>query len=445
MQALRLLVIVSFSTLSLIGVACADRVTDERTYREQLLPLLRTYCYDCHDQGSEIVLADDSSAQAIRKNRKRWVQAITMVRLKSMPPEDGDPLDDATRKRLADLIDHLANSVDCVRNPNAGKVALRRLNRNEYRNTIRDLTGVDYTPSKGFPGDDVGYGFDNIGDVLSLPPILMEKYLDAAEHIVGKAIFTPPPAEIFDIERAPSSLVGAEKFGSRSPLSMASSGTVTLEAEIPFAALYTLTLQVSGDQAGDEPVKIEVKSGRTKKVIEVPYEKPQDVSLRLRLARGKRSIGVSFINDYYVPNKADRNFHLHHVKLTGQAVRNEFVSEDDLPPSHKRIIFARPSQKVSVERATAEVMARFASRAFRRPATNDEVTRLGKLAAQVRDDGGTFEEGIQVAMQAVLVSPHFLFKVESPKRPDESGAMPQVTDYELATRIFVLLVEQHAG
>ncbi len=95
-------------------------------------------------------------------------------------------MDAGTRDRLVKLIDELANAVDCVRNPNPGKVTMRRLNRQEYRNTVRDLTGVDYEPAKGFPGDDVGYGFDNIGDVLSLPPLLMEKYLDAAEVISAR-------------------------------------------------------------------------------------------------------------------------------------------------------------------------------------------------------------------------------------------------------------------
>ena len=336
-------------SVALAGSAYADQAADETTYRDALLPLLRTYCFDCHGSGEEISLQDDDSAAAIRKNRKRWTQALTMVRLKSMPPENGDPLDDATRRRLGDLIDNLANAVDCVRNPNAGKVALRRLNRNEYRNTILDLTGVDYRPAEGFPGDDVGYGFDNIGDVLSLPPILMEKYLDAAEYIVGKAIYTPPPPEIYDIERAPSSLIGAKKFGGGSRLTMASSGTVSLKVDLPFAALYTLTLHASGDQAGDEPVKVEVKSGRVKKIIEVPSEKPEDYELSFRFGRGEQTIEISFINDYYVANKADRNFHLHHIKLTGVDARTTYVGDDDLPPSHKKIIFVRPSSKISVD------------------------------------------------------------------------------------------------
>ncbi len=260
----------------------------EAVFRKQLAPLLRTYCFDCHDLGDEIALESDDSAASIAANRKTWLRALAQVRLGTMPPEDGDKMDSATRQRMADLIDKLANAVDCVQDPNAGKVVMRRLNRAEYRNTIRDLTGVDYQPAEGFPGDDVGYGFDNIGDVLSLPPLLMEKYLDAAEYITGKAIYTPPPPEIYEINRAPSSLIGAQKHSRGRQVTLASHGTVSLEPALPFAGQYTLTITASGDQGGDEPVKMEVKQGKTKRVFRVPSKNAKDYKLSFRLGRGKR-------------------------------------------------------------------------------------------------------------------------------------------------------------
>ena len=419
--------------------ASGDDASRRATFKTQFVPLLQTYCYDCHDSGSEIPLADDDSIELIRKNRSRWVQAIAHVRLGTMPPEDGPELDPDTRKRLVNIIDSLANAVDCVRNPNAGKVALRRLNRAEYRNTVRDLTGVDYEPAGDFPGDDVGYGFDNIGDVLSLPPILMEKYLDAAEAISGQAIRTPPAPEIYEIQKDPGSLVGAERFGSRSPLTLASQGTVTLQAKLPFGGMYTLTVLASGDQAGDEPAKMQIVTGSQKKIVDVPSEDGEEYEIKFRLGRGTRKIEISFINDYYKENVADRNLILHHVKLVGQEPRKTNISRESLPPSHKKIIFATPSSAVSADQATETVMSRFASRAFRRPATPDEVKRLAALAKQVRDDGGLFEEGIQVAMQAVLTSPHFLFKVEKNRTVAEGQPSPPISDYELATRVSYFL------
>ncbi len=356
-----------------------------------------------------------------------------------MPPEDGETMDAATRQRMASLIDELANAVNCVRNPNAGKVALRRLNRAEYRNTVRDLTGVDYQPAEGFPGDDVGYGFDNIGDVLSLPPLLIEKYLDAAEYVSGKAIYTPPPPKIYEIDKAPSSLGGAEKYGTGSRLTMASQGTVSLECELPFAGTFVLTITASGDQGGDEPVKMEVVHGKTRHVIDVPTNDAKDYEARFRLGRGKRKFDISFVNDFYVKDKADRNLHLHHVQLRGEERRSLLVSPDQLPPSHEQLIFVKPSDKLSEDQATAAVLGRLASRAFRRPANKDEVARLTEMARTVRGDGGSYEEGIQVALQAILVSPHFLFKVERPQQPDAAGRMPPISDYELATRMSYFL------
>ncbi|NND99101.1 MAG: DUF1592 domain-containing protein [Pirellulaceae bacterium] len=417
----------------------ADEAANEASYQQTLLPMLRTYCLDCHDSQSEISLADDTSALALQKNRKLWVRALAQVRIGAMPPADGDKMDPQTRKQMGDLIDSLANAVDCVRNPNAGKVALRRLNRHEYRNTIRDLTGVDYSIADGFPGDDVGYGFDNIGDVLSLPPILLEKYLDAAETISGEAIYTPPPPDVFEIDRVPSSLIGSEKFSGSGRMTMASHGTVTLQVDVPFAGLFQLTVTASGDQGGDQPAKMEIRSGSTKKIVDVPSEKEKDYEVTLRLARGTRKIDISFINDFYVAGKIDRNLHLHHVNLRGEERKLVFVSDDDLPASHRHLIFVKPSKSVTVEVATAQVLGRLASRAFRRPATNQEVRRLTELAATVRRDGGSYEESIQVALQAILVSPHFLFKVEQPREPDANGQMPPISDYELAVRISYFL------
>lgn len=420
------------------GWVLADESALEAAFREQLRPLLRTYCLDCHDRGEEISLADDESAVQLQENRQVWMRALAQVRNGTMPPEDGPELDAATRAKLVELIDELASAVDCVQDPNAGKVALRRLNRSEYRNTVRDLTGVDYAPAEGFPGDDVGYGFDNIGDVLSLPPLLMEKYLDAAVEISGKAIYTPPPPRIYEIDKSPSSLLHADKYGGGSQLTLASQGTVSLQVDLPFSGNYTLTITARGDQAGDEPVRMGVECGRNKQVIDVPSKDPQEYAISLRLGKGSRQFDISFLNDYYVAGKADRNLHLLHLHLQGEEHQSSFGIETDLPASHRKLVFVAPSETRTADHASAEVLGRLASRAFRRPVTEDEVRRLVGLAAEVRGGGGSYEEGLQVALQAILVSPHFLFKVEQPNSNAEDGSA-LISQYELATRISYFL------
>ncbi|MEM6778347.1 MAG: DUF1592 domain-containing protein [Planctomycetota bacterium] len=411
-------------------------------YERDLMPLLRTYCLDCHgatDAEASISLAADATVEGVRENRSVWVRAMAQVRLGGMPPADGATMDAATRARMVELIDQIANDVDCVRNPNAGRVAMRRLNRVEYQNTIRDLTGVDYEPAADFPGDDVGYGFDNIGDVLSLPPVLMEKYLHAAEAIAGRAVYTPPPAQLYEVDRAPASLNGAEKFYGGRDLTMAADGEVFFEIEAPFRGDFEVTIAASGDQGGDEPVRMEVRIGRTRFKIDVPETNATDKSVSLPLSRGTHRIEIAFINDYYVAGRVDRNLHLHHVHVRGVEKRSPFASQPDLPPSHDAIVFMTPTSSVSIDDATLEVLGRFASRAFRRPVTSGERKRLAKLAASVREAGGSYEESIQVGMQAILVSPYFLFRVERPRVPHDDGSMPLINDYELATRISYFL------
>ncbi len=166
-------------------VSRAQEATDG-AFGRQIRPLLEKYCFDCHsDEGAEadLRLEKFGGVTQIRDARATWLKMLRQLQAASMPPADADQPTTDERKVLVAWIDHTINTVDCGGPVSPGRVTLRRLNRHEYRNTIRDLLGIDYEPAADFPADDVGYGFDNIGDVLSLPPLLMEKYLAAAEEI----------------------------------------------------------------------------------------------------------------------------------------------------------------------------------------------------------------------------------------------------------------------
>lgn len=167
----------------------ADKAADKPTgFAEQVAPLFKQYCNKCH--GGDKPKANMSLARF--KTEKEFLanpiladKVAQYVRSGEMPPE-GRPQPSAEDKaRLTAWIDRALGTDDCQSKANPGRVTLRRLNRNQYNNTIRDLTGVDFRPAEDFPADDVGYGFDNIGDVLTLPPLLMEKYLAAAEKITA--------------------------------------------------------------------------------------------------------------------------------------------------------------------------------------------------------------------------------------------------------------------
>jgi hypothetical protein len=151
------------------------------------------YCYKCHGPQlkpkGDLNLVKYQSERAVRENRKLFKDVMAKIHTLEMPPKDFTPQPPAEERRaMAEWVEKALNRVDPSEAKNPGRVVFRRLNRLEYRNTVRDLLGVDYNAQADFPADDIGYGFDNIGDVLSLPPLLMEKYLAAARKISDQAV-----------------------------------------------------------------------------------------------------------------------------------------------------------------------------------------------------------------------------------------------------------------
>src|SRR6266568_2079664 len=182
------------------AAVAAQRISFAKT----VTPVLQEYCYPCHGNGKKkggLALDAYKDEGSAFKDRQVWEKVLENLSLHVMPPENKRQPSQAERDLIAQWIESEILHCDC-QHPDPGRVTLRRLNRAEYNNTIRDLVGVDFHPADDFPADDVGYGFDNIGDVLSLPPILIEKYLGAAERILDTAIvtdFTPkPPVKRFE-------------------------------------------------------------------------------------------------------------------------------------------------------------------------------------------------------------------------------------------------------
>ena len=188
------------------------------SYEKEVVPLLQKYCYDCHGDGkANAGLAFDSytSAADVRQAREKWELVLRHVSRREMPPGEADLFPtDAERDIISRFVEQELFQFD-PSHPDPGRVVLRRLNRAEYNATIRDLVGVDFKPADDFPPDDSGYGFDNIGDVLSLPPVLLEKYLSAADRILDAAIVTDPVKS--EIRRVPASLaqIGFNAVGDR--------------------------------------------------------------------------------------------------------------------------------------------------------------------------------------------------------------------------------------
>src|SRR6185437_8490183 len=183
-------------TAQLSGFAHAAEVPGAAQFHKNIEPVLEQYCYDCHGDGEKkggVAFDEFTSDQSILTNRDLWWNALKYLRAGVMPPPKKHRPTLAEQQQIAAWIKSAVFEIN-PKDIDPGRVTLRRLNRVEYRNTIRDLFGVDFNAEIEFPPDDSGYGFDNIGDVLTLSPMLLEKYVAAAKEIVSEAVPMVPSA-----------------------------------------------------------------------------------------------------------------------------------------------------------------------------------------------------------------------------------------------------------
>ncbi len=445
----------AFAAILFCGATGQGLATDNVQLQKQLSaevqPLLREHCLDCHS-GAEpeagLSLEHFDTPKAFLKGRRVWEKAVEKMQLGEMPPRESNQMPDSQRKFLADWITSTIEDFECGLTPNPGQVTLRRLNAAEYQNTVRDLVGVDYQPAENFPADDVGYGFDNIGDVLTLPPLLMEKYVLAAEEISRQAIQTPAPDKLFEANYSGGQLqVKDSKPSGSADLTLASVNDAFFQEQIPWAGLYQLTITASGDQAGNEPCKMLVSvDGKPVKefLVKNDRKQPEEFKLPLKLKAGNRLITMRFTNDFYVAKSGDtqqqdRNLHIHYVSLTGTQPSGNKLEASQLTASHKAIFFVQPKTAADVPKVTRSVIERLASRGYRRPVDNDDLQRLTDLSLGLQAEGESLESSVQVALQAILISPKFLFRVEPPQATKGFDAYRDLDEFELATRLSYFL------
>ncbi|WLD15009.1 DUF1592 domain-containing protein [Planctellipticum variicoloris] len=405
-------------------------------YQKDVLPLLTKFCGDCHsgDQPDAGVAFERLNIELARtRDRATWKKVFTQLDAHIMPPADAEQPSAEERARMAAWVQSHAVTVICDGPAYPGRVTLRRLNRSEYNRTIRDLIGIDYRPADSFPSDDVGYGFDNIGDVLTLPPVLLERYLDAADEVVRRAILVP------ELDFAPV----VTKPGKV----LASVSEAGDEFEFVANADYLFRVQAYGDQAGLEPTKMAfLLDGKDLQTVDVPATSsdPGTYELTARVEPGKHRVTVKFLNDYYKPDdpdpklKGDRNLHVQSVSVIGPIG----ALPETLPESHRRLIPHTPAAGADRNAQLAAVRANLTPllpQAFRRPMAAEEVERYVGIANLVLDDKASFERAMQVAVQAVLVSPRFLFRVEQDPPAEGPIAVRDLDDFELATRISYFL------
>ena len=438
-------------------------------YEKEIVPFLARHCYSCHGGGKnkgELALDRYREVEELLKDREVWENVTEMVRTGEMPPKskaEGRPRPDPSEAELAmKAVDEILDEFDCTGPRQDGRVTIRRLNRTEYNNTIRDLVGVDFKPSADFPNDDVGYGFDNIGDVLSLSPLLLEKYLAAAEAILDRAIvIADPPKPKNERLGSPRASFGAGGQRRGGGLFLNGKGQVSGQIYLDEGD-YTVRADIFGQQVGDEPVRAALKvGGETIKEFEVSATeaKSETIEAKVRIKAGSRTIAVSFLNPYAEPpapgeepkpaepvsrkngdpfRPVDLDKHQRVLVVRSIALDGPYnPPPPDLPETHRRLLAHGPDQ--SPREAAREIVARFADRAFRRPVKPEEVERLLKLYDVAEREGQRFEDRVRLALEGALVWPDFLFRVELDPPGLSPGTSYPIGDYELASRLSYFL------
>jgi hypothetical protein len=412
------------------------------SFEQNIEPLLSRYCFDCHGKGKhkgDLALDAYQDVQSILNDRKTWEKVLHNVRAHVMPPEKKLQPPPAERELIANWIESEIFKCDCT-HPDPGRVTIRRLNRAEYNNTIRDLVGVKFQPADDFPSDDTGYGFDNIGDVLSMPPILLEKYLAAAEKILDQAMVLPDSEKGRPKRFAAAALEGTapgEPLGGGAR-SLTREGDIHVEFNFARPGEYILRAKAWGEQAGPEPPRMTFSlAGKELKTfdVEVVEGAAKLYEVRLAVEPGKKPFAAAYINNYFNAkepdsNKRDRNLIIEYLEIVeavdGQPAR--------LSETQQRIFICRPSPGHELDCART-IIANFAQRAYRRRTTAAEVDRLVKIAELALKDGESFEYGIKLALEAVLVSPHFLFRGEFQPEPGNPNLVYPIDEFALATRL----------
>lgn len=433
--------VVAAEVSSAAATPSAKGKRSQPTFERDVLPLIKDYCYDCHGDGADkghLNLDRFTTLEAVRQDRKTWEHILQNLRTEQMPPAKKKHQPTAEeRGRMIHWIEQEFFPVDC-NDPDPGRVTLRRLNRAEYNRTIRDLIGIDYQPAEDFPQDDVGYGFDNIGDVLSLSPVLLEKYLVAAQQVLDDAIVTD------DFTRSRTWRFELDALAATAPIDQRNDGWFALVREgdvhtsvrLRADGEYVVRVLAAGEQAGPEPVKLAMRfNGRELRRIEIP-ETLKDAKVheaRFQAKRGTQQISVAYLNNY-VKKREDRNLLVRWVEVEGPLQ----AGAQPLPETHRRIFFLAPDP-TKPSRAAREILERFTRRAWRRPVGEAELRGLLNLFDLARKQGDSFEKSVKVALQAVLVSPHFLFRGELQPEPDNPRKTHPIGEHALASRLSYFL------
>jgi len=439
------------------SISIALLLLAQTEYQKTVQPVIAKNCVSCHSDKLKVA---NLSLEQYRADAGVWGKVLDKVSTGRMPPPGARAI---SKVDSSAVIGWIERTFPSAKIQGQGRVTAHRLNRAEYNNTVRDLLGVPLHPADEFPLDDTGYGFDNIGDVLSVSPLLMEKYAAAAKNIARVAVYgeaaPPKPSKLI---RFLGKKLQDDPTANALPFSYR--GALWASWNFPVDGEYEFRMRVANyrprnrstprqaelsrkrglneaekaelselnrisDPAvkmvftvDEKPVLSEIVEGN----IDYQYAHGESVA-RVRLKAGEHSFRASY------PEFAGMDNPRTNVNADGR--RGLFIDYFDIvgpfnavatPPESRKRIFVCARKTPECSRKIIETLA---GRAYRRPATKQEVDELASLATTVRRDSESFDEGIRVALQAILMSPNFLLRVEH----------DPLSDYDLAARLSYFL------
>lgn len=407
------------------------------SFEKDVQPILRDTCSVCHNEklsSGGLNLTPFMDPSSVIANRDGWEAIVAKLRAGEMPP-DGVPKPPAEKMdALLKFVQDEFDKADRNTKIDPGRVTAHRLNRAEYSNTIRDLLGVDFRASDEFPADDSGYGFDNIGDVLTVSPTLMQKYLSVAEKIAARAVGgNPLPKPGF--------------FNNKDLVRHVGGGCIELTDIVDYDADYIVHVNLLGHRGNNsKPVTLVISvDGKPYKTVEVPVQisavnrqggatQRGSEEVKVFLTGNQHTFRAEFVNDEElakIPQNArtnvNQNIFPDTIELAGP------FPPAEPHPAQKKILLCDPATGgACVDR----ILTSLTHHAYRRPVTRAEVEVPVRIFNQAKAAGYTPLESLQFAVATVLVNPQFLFRLERDPKP---GTSAPVTDVELASRLSYFL------
>jgi mono/diheme cytochrome c family protein len=432
---------------------------------------LTKYCVTCHNARLKTAgfVLDPADLSRVPEHAEQWEKVVRKLRTNAMPPAGAPRPDEATYNSTASFLEAELDR-DASARPNPGKLpSLHRLTRTEYQNAIRDLLALDALPkeidySLLLPPDNSSSGFDNIADLLFVSPTAMERYLDAARKISRLAVGDPTAPVLVNTYRISPELPQDERVGE---LPFGTRGGLAVRSDFPADGDYVIKFEVSGATPEQQQVEISVDGERVKllpfvgksSVVQMagrdtanngnnaPDSKTAEI--RVPIKAGPRLVGVTFIQRTEArdestlrPRMRSRGTFPSIASVTISGPYDVKGSGDT--PSRQRIFVCSPASAADEMPCAKRILSTLERRAFRRPVTDADLRDLMPFYTAGRSDVGQseaggahagFERGIQKALERMLVSPQFLFRIERDPAGIAPGTAYRVGDVELASRL----------